>query len=219
MSGVIGASDCSSAGSPACTAMVSECGIGSAYRKAFVAADLLLVAQILKHPQSLVELRTIVGQHRQFTASPRGIGSRIHRIEEPHGPPQLICITMRHPDRAAELGFERAGRLRLRQAQELRHLIVIRNPAAIEQEADRPFHALHLWDASTAYPPQALDESVDILIDVGQPGPEGTVLRKGVGDVAKDLTIELRDLLILAGARDVDGSEEAAIGVPGGRLA
>src|SRR6202035_2676422 len=73
MSGVTGASFRSNVGSPACTATVSECSIGSAYLKAFEAAELLYIAESFEDGEAGVHLIMIAGEQRPFAADSRGV--------------------------------------------------------------------------------------------------------------------------------------------------
>src|SRR5207245_10784668 len=86
MSGVIGASLRSMAGSPACTATVSECGIGSAYLKPFEPGHLFRVAKVFQHLETGFHLDMVPGDQRELATDAGGIGPRTRAIEEADGP-------------------------------------------------------------------------------------------------------------------------------------
>src|SRR5437868_9004224 len=82
MSGVMGASLRSMTGSPACTARVSEWGIGSAYRKSLEPEDLLRVANPLQHSQARRHLPVVARDQGSLAADPRGIRTRAEPVEK-----------------------------------------------------------------------------------------------------------------------------------------
>src|SRR5438067_11477341 len=82
MSGVIGASLRSMAGSPACTATVSECGIGSAYLKPFEPGHLFRVGKVFQHLETGFHLDLVPGDQRELATDAGRIGPRTRAIEE-----------------------------------------------------------------------------------------------------------------------------------------
>src|SRR5260370_22943398 len=93
MSGATGASAPSGEGSPACTATVSECGIGSAYLKAFEAADLLCIPKSFEDGEARVHLTVIAGEKRPFAADSRRVwhsASPLEQLERPTEPADIM---------------------------------------------------------------------------------------------------------------------------------
>src|SRR6266566_4461379 len=80
MSGVTGASWRSIAGSPAWTAIVSGCGIASAY--------LAPLAQALENRQACIELGVIAREQGPFTSDPGGIRHGFHVLPDGQRPSQ-----------------------------------------------------------------------------------------------------------------------------------
>src|SRR6266851_6315486 len=103
----MGASFRSSVGSPAWTAIVSGCGIGSAYLTPLVATHLEPVAQPLEHCQALPELRVIAGEERPFTADASRIGHGAHLLPEGQRARQHIGIAPDDPESPPCLRLQR----------------------------------------------------------------------------------------------------------------
>src|SRR5437660_12179843 len=95
MSGVIGASLRSMAGSPACTATVSECGIGSAYLKPFEPGHLFRVAKVFQHLETGFHLYMVPGDQRQLATGAGRIGPRTRAIEQADRPIQPDGFALR----------------------------------------------------------------------------------------------------------------------------
>src|ERR1700736_1709769 len=118
MSGVMGASLRSSVGSPAWTAIVSACGIASAYLTPLVATQLEPIAQPLQNRKSFVELRVVAGEERPFASGPRGIRQRADRLKDGEGAGQHVAVAANHAESAPSLGLQRTKRALLRHLQE-----------------------------------------------------------------------------------------------------
>src|SRR5256885_1681641 len=106
MSGVMGASLRSSVGSPACTATVSECGIGSAYRKPLVSAELQPVAQATQHRQPGLELGVVAGQQRALAPNSGGVGKGAKLLPHRQRRAQHLQVTAGDTQATTRLRFE-----------------------------------------------------------------------------------------------------------------
>src|SRR6184192_2976997 len=104
MSGVIGASLRSMEGSPACTATVSECGIGSAYLKPFEPGHLFRVAKVFQHLETGFHLDLVPGDQRELATDAGRIGPRTRAIEEADRPIQPAGFAPRPAQGSLGLG-------------------------------------------------------------------------------------------------------------------
>src|ERR1700737_4478031 len=103
MSGVMGASLRSSAGSPAWTAMVSACGIASAYLTPLVPTQLEPITQTFQDRQALLEFRIIAGEERPLASRARPIRHCTHRLPEVQRARQHVEVAFDHPEAAPHL--------------------------------------------------------------------------------------------------------------------
>src|SRR5437870_7139465 len=106
MSGVIGASLRSMAGSPACTATVSECGIGSAYLKPFEPGHLFRVDKVFQHLETGFHLYVVPGDQRQLATDAGRIGPRTRAIEKADRPIQPARFALRPAQGSLGLGLQ-----------------------------------------------------------------------------------------------------------------
>src|SRR3989442_12547707 len=119
MSGVTGASWRSIAGSPAWTAIVSGCGIASAYLTPLVATHLEAIAQALEDCQACVELGVIAGQERTFAADAGGIRHGLHFLPERQRPAQQHGVAPDDAQSPPSLRLERTEVSLFRHPQQL----------------------------------------------------------------------------------------------------
>src|ERR1700730_6977179 len=153
MSGVTGASFRSNVGSPACTATVSDCSIGSAYLKAFEAAELLYIAESFEAGEAGVHLIMIAGEQRPFAADSRGVWqspSPLEQVERPTEPANIAMPLADYPLRLCLQNWKLAGLKTQNAFRQIdrRHAIMIQETAEAALE-DIELHALVHW--ITAY--------------------------------------------------------------------
>jgi hypothetical protein len=109
---------------------VSECGIGSAYLKAFEAADLLCISKSFEDGEASVHLIVIAGEKRPFAADSRRVWHRpspLEQLERPTEPADIAIPLADHPLRLCLQNWKFA-RLKIENAFrqfDRRHSIVI----------------------------------------------------------------------------------------------
>src|ERR1700694_4230424 len=101
----MGAALRSMAGSPACTATVSECGIGSAYLKAFEAEHLIPIANALQQGEACIHLTTIAGHQGSLAPDTRRVWPRAYCIEKAYRSIEPGQIVLHAPQRALQLSL------------------------------------------------------------------------------------------------------------------
>jgi hypothetical protein len=85
---------------------VSECGIGSAYLKAFEAAELLQVTEPLEHGKSRIHLLAVAGDERALAADPCRIRDSVGAFEQLERLGESRCVAVYATDQPQRLGFD-----------------------------------------------------------------------------------------------------------------
>src|SRR5437868_12266826 len=136
MSGVMGASLRSMTGSPACTARVSEWGIGSAYRKSLEPEDLLRVADPLQHSQARRQLLLVARDQGSLAADPSRVGPRARTIEQRDRSLEPAQIVARPAEGSLSLSLderELSPSARIDPATSAKRMVTTRRSSAMDQ--------------------------------------------------------------------------------------
>src|ERR1700730_16102348 len=99
----MGASFRSRTGSPACTATVSECDIGSAYLKAFKPSELVRIAESFEDGQAGVHLIVVPGEQCALAGNKRHRGARPGGLEQVERAGEPIDVASASTERALRL--------------------------------------------------------------------------------------------------------------------
>src|ERR1700730_12273743 len=142
MSGVMGASFRSIAGSPAWTAIVSACDIASAYLTPLVATQLEPIAEAFQNGQATVEFGVATGPQRRLTSDPRGIRHGAERVKDPQRSGQQVAVARDHPESTSSLRLERPKHPVFRHLQELAQLMGGRWLPGVDQQIRASLAAL-----------------------------------------------------------------------------
>src|SRR6266849_1609139 len=147
MSGVMGASFRSMAGSPEWTAIVSGCGIGSAYLKPLEPQDLFRVAKAFQDGQPRLHLPMIAREQRSLAPDASGIGERTHALKQIDRSVQRLDTSIGKTQRAIGLRLDQRQLMGMavvedgRDPGRGRHLVLIEQSA---QAALEVINAKHL---------------------------------------------------------------------------
>src|SRR3984893_10451266 len=210
----MGASLRSIAGSPAWTAIVSGCGIGSAYLTPLVATQLEPIAQPFKNRKAFLELGVIAGEERTLTADACRIGHGTHRVPEVQRARQHIAVAFDHPESAPRLCLQGAKVSPFRKSEELRQPLGPWRVPGVEQQVEASLSAFGQTGTRPGHVANGLRDGPQIGGPVPEPPPEVTVGRKGHQDGVKNLAGGVGAPILLASVGHVDGSHE-----PAGRVA
>src|SRR5205809_576038 len=208
MSGVTGASWRSIAGSPAWTAIVSGCGIASAYLTPLVATHLEPIAQALENRQACIELGVIASEQGPFTSDPGGIRHGFHVLPDGQRPSQHRRVAPDDAESPPSLRLEWTEVPLFRPLQELAQALGRQHLSGVEHEVQTALSTLGQTGGGLGHLAHRLGDGAQVVTPITKPAAEVTVGRKCQQDGIEDLSIRLGETIILPCARHVDRRHE-----------